>query len=106
MAADIAELNQRFASLAAQDPRIRYVPAEQILAGPAGAFADVLPGPAGPERVRWADGLHVCPDGSVRIARPVLRWITGRWNAPVAAGWPSAGWRTSMYAGGPDCPAP
>ena len=102
---DFVELDRRFAALADEDDRVGYVAGEELLAGPAGGFTDVLTGPDGTERVRWADGLHVCPDGSVRIARPVLDQIVGRWDVPITAEWPDAGWRNAPFAGWPGLPS-
>jgi len=82
---------------------LSYVPGDQILARPDGSWTAFLPGPQGnPQRVRRVDTTHLCADGVVRLARPVLRFIDRQWGVPPAPNWPSRGWRQGFPAD--ECP--
>jgi hypothetical protein len=87
VAAVLAVLNQRLAAFAGAD----FVDADALVSAPGGAFAEVVDG----ERVRWPDGLHLCPGGTARIAAEVF----DRLDAPVAADWASGPWRTGLFSG-------
>ena len=53
-----------------------WIPGDEILANPDGSWADILPGPQGnPQRVRRIDTTHLCAEGAVRLARPVLNHL-------------------------------
>jgi hypothetical protein len=102
-----AAIDGVLARVARQRPELlaHYVPGDRLLAGADGRWTDVLPGPAGnPQRVRRLDTTHLCPDGAVRLALPVLRWIEQQWEVPSAHGWPTAAWRNLFPP--EDCPPP
>ena len=100
----LAELNRRFAEFADRDPNVDYLDANERVGGPGGTFAEIVGSPVGPERVRQPDGLHLCPDGSVRVAHAVLDWITDRWSVPLGQGWERAAWRGGRFSGVENCP--
>lgn len=76
---------------------LTYVSGDRILARPDGSWTAFLPGPQGnPQRVRRLDTTHLCADGAVRLARPVLRFVDRQWDLPLAPNWPSRGWRRSF----------
>ena len=82
---------------------LTYVPGDRILARPDGSWTAFLPGPQGnPQRVRRVDTTHLCADGAVRLARPVLRLIDRQWDVPFPPNWPSRGWRSGFPA--EECP--
>lgn len=72
-------------------------------------LADVLPGRSGPERIRRLDGtgVHLCPAGVVRLARPVLRWVEQHAPSPftLEPGWEDGAWRSPRQLPDPQqCP--
>ena len=83
-AAAFAELNEAFATA---DPRIRYVDGHAAV-GP---------------RHRWPDGLHLCPEGALQVATPVVHWISRHWDLPLTPGWRDGGWRTAVFSGAEEC---
>lgn len=99
-----AELNHRYAEVAAAEPATDYLDVTHTVTGVDGGYRRDLPTEAGPQQVRWDDGLHLCPDGSALMARPVLDWITGTWGIPLGDGWEHGGWRSSMFSGAEACP--
>jgi len=99
-----AELDRRYAAVASTEPGVDHLGAASTVTAWDGSYVDVLPGPNGPERVRVTDGLHLCPAGSVRMAQPVLAWITARWDVPLGVGWEQGAWRTSPFSGAEGCP--
>jgi hypothetical protein len=98
------ELSQRFAAFAAEAPTVSYVDGNPPVAAPDGSFQEIAAGPNGAQRVRWADGLHLCPDGAERVAVPVLDEIQARWHVPVGADWQDGPWRTGVFSGQESCP--
>lgn len=90
-------LNQAYADLDRRDPRVTFLDLGDTLEDSGGGYAEHLPGARGePLRVRQTDGLHFCPEGTVRAATPVLAWISDRWSVPVAPGWQDVGWREAQ----------
>ena len=66
-------------------PDLSWVPGDEILANPDGTWDDILPGPQGnPQRVRRLDTTHLCAEGAVRLARPVLNHLERQWDVPLA----------------------
>ena len=89
-----SSINRAVRQLARTLPDLYYIPGDQILASPDGAWAETLPGPDGrPQRVRRVDGTHLCAEGAVRLARPVLALLERRWAIPLAERWPNRDWR-------------
>jgi hypothetical protein len=89
----LAELNAAYADLPARFDGVTYIAGGEYLSAPTGGYAEFLDGVDGPERVRRIDGLHLCPDGAVRLAEPVVGQIEERWNVPIADDWRSGDWR-------------
>lgn len=91
---EFSSMNRAVRQLSRESRDLTYIPGDQLLAGPDGGWADVLPGPLGnPQRVRRLDTTHLCPAGAERLARPVLRHIARRWAVPLAEDWPTRDWR-------------
>ena len=89
-----AAMNRAVRGLARVSSELEYVPGDRILAGPGGTWTDVLPGPrGGSQRVRRIDTTHLCAEGAVRLARPVLRYLQRQWDVPLAENWPDRNWR-------------
>jgi hypothetical protein len=98
-----SSMNRAVRDLAAASADLTWIPGDEILANPDGTWADILPGPQGnPQRVRRIDTTHLCAEGAVRLARPVLNHLHQQWDVPLAAHWPTGEWR---YVFPPeDCP--
>jgi hypothetical protein len=100
---EFSSMNRAVRQLSRESRDLTYIPGDQLLGGPDGGWADVLPGPLGnPQRVRRLDTTHLCPAGAERLARPVLRHIARRWAVPLAEDWPTRDWRWVFPA--EDCP--
>lgn len=84
--------------LAEREEAVEVIDAGTFVDHPDGTLADVLPAAVGGlERIRRLDGtgVHLCPAGVVRLASPVLAWITEHADEPVSLvpGWEGAAWR-------------
>jgi hypothetical protein len=79
-----AELNDAFATA---DPRINFFDAQAAVG----------------DRHRWPDGLHLCPEGALQVATPVIHWISRRWNLPLTPDWQQGGWRNAVFSGVEEC---
>jgi hypothetical protein len=89
-----SSMNRAVRTLASQRDDLTWIPGDQILANPDGTWADILPGPQGnPQRVRRIDTTHLCAEGAVRLARPVLQELEQQWEIPLAPNWPTRNWR-------------
>jgi hypothetical protein len=78
--ARVRRFNALYARLAAERPRVRYVPSYGLLAV-GGAFAAVLPGADGSRRtVRDPDGVHYTAGGADLLAAHVLEVIGADWG--------------------------
>lgn len=96
-AEQIKFLNGAFQSLGESDDRVTFIDAAELVANPDGSFTDVLTDEDGTmHRVRRVDGTHLCPDGAIRMARPVVDLIADRWNVAVADDWTTGSWRMSV----------
>ncbi|HMQ25361.1 MAG TPA: hypothetical protein PKA98_05195 [Acidimicrobiales bacterium] len=102
----LVALNSQFRALAERDDDVDYVEGGDYLNGPDGGYTDRLPGADGTlERVRRLDGLHLCPEGSERLAVPVLEYAQQQWNVAVAPGWETMPWREPPTLDKPEeCP--
>jgi hypothetical protein len=102
---EFSAMNGAVRRLAQDSPDLTWVPGDEILANPDGTWADVLPGPGGnPQRVRRVDTTHLCAEGAVRLARPILGYLHHQWDVPLAADWPNRNWRWVFPP--EDCPPP
>jgi hypothetical protein len=87
-------INRAVAQLAQEARGLTFIPGGRLLAAPGGGWTDILPGPNGnPQRVRRLDTTHLCADGAVRLARPVLRWIRHQYDLPLPPDWTHRDWR-------------
>ena len=102
---EFAALNRAVRRVANRSPDLTWIPGDEILSRPDGSWAEILPGPQGtPQRVRRVDTTHLCAEGAVRLARPVLRHLERQWEVPLAPNWPTRNWR---WVFPPDeCPPP
>jgi hypothetical protein len=102
-AREFNSLNRAVTHLARESADLTFVPGGRLLSAPHGGWADVLPGPNGhPQRVRRLDTTHLCADGAVRLARPVLRWVRDQYDIPLLHDWPHRNWRWVFPA--EECP--
>lgn len=92
---DYVALNQVYADLPNRYPgQVDYVDGGAAVSSPEGGYIEVLNIPGvGELRLRRTDGTHLCPDGAVLIARPVLEIIQQDWNVPLLPAWENAEWR-------------
>ena len=89
-----SSINRAVRTLSTQRDDLTWVPGDEILANPDGSWADILPGPQGnPQRVRRIDTTHLCAEGAVRLARPVLDELQDQYEIPLAENWPTRDWR-------------
>lgn len=89
-----SSMNRAVRTLSNQRDDLIWVPGDEILANPDGSWADILPGPQGnPQRVRRIDTTHLCAEGAVRLARPVLQELQQQYEIPLAENWPNGNWR-------------
>jgi hypothetical protein len=89
-----SSMNRAVRTLSNQRDDLAWVPGDELLAHPDGSWADILPGPQGnPQRVRRIDTTHLCAEGAVRLARPVLHELQERYEIPLAENWPTRDWR-------------
>lgn len=94
---NLMSLNRELVALADRHTDVDFLNAGTYVNGPTGGFTETLPGPDGvPVRIRRTDvlGLHLCPAGVVRLATPVLAWISDHLDEPVppVEGWDRADW--------------
>jgi hypothetical protein len=100
----LTELNVRYEQLAAEEPGVAFLDGNAPVAGPGGAFAEVIETSTGPQRVRAPDGLHLCPDGGVLVATSVLGWVMDRWDVPLGDRWQAGDWRSHPFSASTVCP--
>ena len=71
-----------------------WIDGATALAGPDGGYAEAVPAFAGTlVRLRKPDGVHLCPDGAVRVAEPVAAAIAAEWQVTPGPGWEAGPWR-------------
>jgi hypothetical protein len=92
-ARDLTPVNAAVHAIPGRWPDVEVVDADAAVDGPDGAYAEYLPGPAGPDQVRKADGLHFCPAGAVRVAEAVLPSVNRWWSLSPTPGWDAGPWR-------------
>jgi hypothetical protein len=109
-AVDFTALDAAYRALPTRWPDVEVVDTDAAVDGADGSFAQYLPGPAGPEQIRKADGLHFCPAGAARVAQAILPAVDHWWSLTPAAGWDAGPWRQDeryvhpIY--GPGCATP
>lgn len=102
-----ARLNEVYAAVADTRSEVTFVDGAAELSGPQGPFTDVGVDAFGrPVRWRNLDGLHLCADGAVRLAEPVIRTLQDRWDVRVGPGWRQGDWRLQVGYPPEECPAP
>ena len=106
---ELSFMNEIFEGVSQIDDRVTYIDANRRITGPTGEYVEIATGPDGSaQRLRRQDGTHLCPDGAVRMAEPVIGYVADRWNVPVDQNWPEGAWRTAdpFEAAPAECPAP
>lgn len=104
----LVRLNAAWQKSADERDDVDYLPGGQYLSGPAGGYAETAVNALGaPVRLRRVDGLHLCPEGVVRLGAPVLEAVHDQWNVPVVYGWQQGRWRRPPLLHAPEeCPPP
>ena len=100
------------AAEAAARPSVTYLPTAEVLA-PDG-HTHTLPDPVTGivERVRRVDGLHLCPDGSERVADLLVEHLEANYAVRfdpdlLATGWRAGDWRDAFPIDmAVECPPP
>jgi hypothetical protein len=102
-----ARLNDAYAAVAGDWTQVTFVDGAAVLTGPRGPFTDVGEDAFGrPVRWRNLDGLHLCADGAVRLAEPVIQTLQDRWEVRVGPGWRQGDWRLQVGYPPEECPPP
>jgi hypothetical protein len=100
-------LNRAYTSLAERRPDVEYLESSTALAAGGDGFVPVVTTAEGRSvRVRQIDGLHLCPDGAVLLARALLDELGERRELRLAAGWEAGAWRGAEEYPAGDCPDP
>ena len=108
---NLITFNRELIELAERNDAVDFLNAGTYVNDATGGFTETLPGPDGvPVRIRRTDelGLHLCPAGVVRLAAPVVQWISDHLAAPVTPvdGWDHGDWSRSPLLEKPEqCPA-
>ena len=95
----LATLNELFRRVADQRDTVDFYDSGEVLNGPNGGWVESLPDEHGlPERIHRIEdcvdtcGMHLCPPGAIRLAEPVVGWITTHADVQVNEGWPTGSW--------------
>lgn len=108
---NLMTFNRELIALADRHDAVDFLNAGTYVNDATGGFTETLPGPDGvPVRIRRTDdlGLHLCPAGVVRLATPVVQWISDHLAAPVTpvADWDHGDWSRPPQLEKPEqCPA-
>lgn len=104
-------LNVAYRDLADRREEVVYVDTTRALAG-VGGGADAGFVATGTDergqlvRLRQVDGLHLCPDGAVRLAEALVDELEQTRSLSLPVGWQSAGWRNDEEYPRGSCPPP
>lgn len=90
---NVARLNQAYAAVGASVPGVTYLDAGAEVAGPDGSSVRSVVGEDGQEVVLRQLDQHLCPDGVVLVARPVVEELEQRLGITANSGWEQASWR-------------
>lgn len=86
-------MNQVFEQVAADAPGVVYIDSGPFLfSGDGTAYTETIDEGGGPVRLRSNDS-HLCPEGVVRLAEPLLAMIEGAWSIDVDDDWADGEWR-------------
>ena len=102
----LAALNDVYEEVAEQREEVRYVDGAALLEGPGGEYRAVIDGEDGSRvRVRRTDDLHLCPEGSVLLAEPVVGHAVQQWAVEVGSEWRTGAWSRPPQLPDPrECP--
>ncbi|HEX9530771.1 MAG TPA: hypothetical protein VF954_06515, partial [Acidimicrobiales bacterium] len=88
-------------------PGATFVDTAPVLGGPDGSYVQSLPGPGRTITLRKPDGVHLCPDGVVRLAEATVAAVAAEPQLAAGAGWDAGAWRHDFryyWAPGGGCP--
>lgn len=92
-AAQLAALDEVWSGLPGVFPGVAYFDAGEAVA-PGGEFLETVPLPGGGDlRVRQGDGRHLCPEGALLMAEPVVQAVAEQLDLTPNPGWQEGGWR-------------
>jgi hypothetical protein len=88
-------LNEAYAGLETRREGVDYLDSTAAMAGGAGAGFQPTATTADGEivRLRQVDGLHLCPEGAVRLAEAVIAALPSDRELEPAPGWEDGSWR-------------
>lgn len=97
-AAQLASLDEVWSGLPSVFPGVAYLDAGEAVA-PGGEFLETVPLPGGGDlRVRQGDGRHLCPEGALLMAEPVVQAVAAQLGLTANPGWQEGGWRDDPAA--------
>jgi hypothetical protein len=91
--AQVAAMNDAYATLPALDPGVTYLDAGATLGGYLGESVRSYVDEQGEEVVLRVTDQHMCPAGVERMARPVIADLMQRLDVAPAAAWELGAWR-------------
>jgi len=92
-ASDVAALNEALTALPARFPGVQVVDAGSTVAGPSGERVRTVVDDDGVERVVREPSVHLCPDGVVRVATPMVAAVAEQLAVTPNPGWEQGAWR-------------
>jgi hypothetical protein len=100
-------LNDVYRGLSDRWEEVTYLDSTDALAGVGAGYSPIVTTETGEEvRARQIDGLHLCPDGAVLLARAVLDTVQLDHPVGEVPDWQTGGWRTREEYPAENCPAP
>lgn len=100
-------LNGAYRSLSDRWDQVTYLDSTDALAGVGAGFAPVVTTAGGDQvRVRQIDGLHLCPDGAVLLARSLLDTVQVEHPVGEVPDWQTGAWRSGEQYPPGSCPDP
>lgn len=102
----LVALNEVYRALGERWDEVRYVDTGEALSGDGGGYTELLTASTGRVlRIRQVDGLHLCPDGAVRLAEVVLAQLDALRPVEERPGWREGAWRDGVEYPAEACPS-
>jgi hypothetical protein len=90
---DVAALNEALAALPDRFPGVTVIDAGSEVAGPSGERVRTVVGADGVEQAVREESVHLCPEGVVLMATPVVADLSERLGIALQPGWEQGAWR-------------
>jgi hypothetical protein len=102
---EFLSLNAAYQELARRNPAVRYLDTSSALARGGTGYVEVATLPNGQKvRIRQVDGLHLCPEGAVRLTSALLKELRRTHHISVEPGWQQGSWRQRQEYTPSECP--